>query len=218
MTESHSFVHELLISVYQRLSSAVASILRRYKRSKRNLNSKKPSVTRNVVGGHASVTKSSLGSRISDLEQLADEGGVDVSTVWQAALASTLHFYNPSEALSFAFDDGSNTSSAGSDNEANLCSLRVEPAETTIDLMQRLYQSIEVGGDEPTSSPITWKRIGETGSVTTKAGLQIHNHGTMQSSCDWNQKVRLRKSQLVFWPSLTFSVRRFFQGHNYKEW
>ncbi|EPE28638.1 Acetyl-CoA synthetase-like protein [Glarea lozoyensis ATCC 20868] len=192
MTESHSFVHELLISVYQRLSSAVASILRRYKRSKRSSNSKKHSLPKETLSEHVSVTKSTLGTRMSDLEQLAEEAGVDLSTVWQAALAATLHFYNPSEALSFAFNDGSNASSAGSDNEASICSLRVEPAETTIELLQRLYDSAESTETEDNASPtpqISWKRVGDADAPACKAGIQIHNRGTIQGNSIGNQKV-----------------------------
>jgi hypothetical protein len=192
MTETHSFVHELILSVYQRLSSAVASILRRYKRSKRTSNSKKHSLPKDTLSEHASVTKSTLGTRISDLEQLAEEAGVDLSTVWQAALAATLHFYNPSEALSFAFNDAGISSSAGSDNHASICSLRVEPAETTIELLQRLYDGTESTDAEDNLSPtpqISWKRVGDADAPSCNAGIQIYNHGTIQSNHIGNQEV-----------------------------
>jgi hypothetical protein len=181
MTEPHSFVHELLLSVYQRLTSAVASILRRYKLSKRSSNSKKQSATRKTTSEHGLITKSSLGSRILDLEQLADEAGVDLYTVWQAALASTLHFYNFSEALSFAIDDCTTSSSAGSDDEANICSLRVEPAETAVDLLQRLYDSTDVDANSSSKSQVSWKRVGNADAPYCKYGIQIQDSDTSKT-------------------------------------
>jgi hypothetical protein len=189
MTETRSFVHELLLSVYQRLGFAVASILRRYRRSKRNVNSKNSSTTKEITSQHAFISKSTLGTRISDVEQLAEEANVDILTVWQAALALTLHFYNPSEALSFAYDNSAMLFPAGSDNESNLCSLRVEPAETTIDLLQRLRDSTDMKGHASPTSQITWKRIGDNDAPTCKAGIQIHNYNTKQSIPNWNQQV-----------------------------
>jgi hypothetical protein len=187
MTESHSSVQELLLSVYQRLSSAVASILRRCKLSKRSSKSKKPSVTKKTTSEHGFITKSALGSRISDLEQLAEEAGVDLSTVWQAALACTLHFYNSSEALSFAVDDSAFLS-AGSDRQINICSLRVEPAETAIDLLQRLYDSTDVDANASSKSQVTWKRAGDFDAPSCKSGIQIQDR-IAERIFPWNNEV-----------------------------
>jgi hypothetical protein len=189
MTEPHSFVHELLLSVYHRLSSAFASILRRYKLSKQTSNSKKPSVTRKTTSEHVFITKSALGSRISDLEKLAEEAGVDLSTVWQAALASTLHFYNSSEALSFAVDDCSAFLSAGSDHEINICSLRVEPAETAIDLLQRLYDSTDVDANASSKPQVTWKRAGAADAPSSKFGIKVQDRNTDRTLPVWNNEV-----------------------------
>jgi amino acid adenylation domain-containing protein len=94
----------------------------------------------------------SLGPSIAELQQFATSSGVELSTVWQTALAAMLHSYNLSDVVSFATEDGP----VEKDGNVSICTLRIEPTETIKDLLRRFHDSKTAKYGQLPDHQISW--------------------------------------------------------------
>lgn len=134
-----------------------------------------------------SVTLPSLGPNLSDLQQLATVCGFGLATIWQTALAVTLHLYNPSEVVSFACEDEFSGRPEKHSN-VQIYTLRIEPTETIFDLLQRFHNR---EFRDYSTHRIAFTRLSDAGlsSGACKLALRCHMRAGKRSFTDMDQTV-----------------------------
>jgi hypothetical protein len=141
--------------------------------------------------GRGSVTLPALGPNLSELQQLAIECGVDVSIIWQSALAVALHYYNPSEAVSFACQDELLRNGLEKFEKISICTLRIEPAETIFNLLQRFHGSKNSNHEQSFDHKISWTQVedGRINDGACKVVIRCHSRTGKRCFSDIDQTV-----------------------------
>ncbi|KAG9230013.1 lysergyl peptide synthetase LpsB [Amylocarpus encephaloides] len=186
MGESNTILHSLLASIYRMLDFSVISVLQQKQAAREELTFKETPKVSKPPTSRKTISLPSLNLTASDFEKLLDEAAVEISTVLQAAVALMLHFYNSSEATVFIYEDSSSKALTG-------CSLHVQPAETTIELLRRLYVSRTPKNGQVLDDEIHWTRL-EKHDPSYKATILFNQAG--------NQKIQ-KTSDIVFETSFT---------------